>query len=283
MTADELLRDGKAREALAELQKQVRGDPSNPKLRVFLFQLLAVLGEWDRALNQLNVAAEMDPSVLAMAQMYRETLKCEVLRSGIFSGKRSPLVFGEPSAWVSWMIEALRLAAEGQEEAAQKLREEAFAAAPATPGAIDGQSFAWIADADSRLGPILEAVVKGQYYWIPFANIQQILLEEPADLRDFVWMPAQFTWANGGQMVGVIPTRYAASESSEDEQIQLARKTEWIQTGENAYSGLGQRMFATDQNDYSLLDIREINFEPLQQTEPGEATGLSTDVDGTNE
>ena len=132
-------------------------------------------------------------------------------------------------------------------------------------------------------GPILEAVVKGQYYWIPFANIQQILVEEPADLRDFVWMPAQFTWANGGQMVGVIPTRYAASESSEDEWIQLARKTEWIQTGENAYAGLGQRMFATDGEDYSLLDIREINLGPFQPAEQGGAAGASLDADGTGE
>ena len=49
-----------------------------PKLRVFLFQLLCVLGQWERALTQLNVAAELDAQALAMAQMYREALQCEM-------------------------------------------------------------------------------------------------------------------------------------------------------------------------------------------------------------
>ena len=32
-------------------------------LRIFLFQLLAVQGQWERSLNQLNVAAELDAVV----------------------------------------------------------------------------------------------------------------------------------------------------------------------------------------------------------------------------
>ena len=38
----------------------------------FLFQLLAVQGQWDRALTQLNMAGEMDAAHLAMVQTYRE-------------------------------------------------------------------------------------------------------------------------------------------------------------------------------------------------------------------
>ena len=58
--AEELLRQGKLSEALAQLQEQVRAQPDQADLRVFLFQLLAVLGNWERAMTQLNVAAEMD-------------------------------------------------------------------------------------------------------------------------------------------------------------------------------------------------------------------------------
>ena len=63
--AEQHLQEGRLQEALAELQNQVRKDPANPKLRTFLFQLLAVLGEWDRALTQLNVAGELDAANLA--------------------------------------------------------------------------------------------------------------------------------------------------------------------------------------------------------------------------
>ena len=272
MTADELLREGKADDALAELQKQIRGDPANASLRVFLFQLLAVQGSWDRALNQLNVAAEMDPAVLAMAQMYRETLRCEVLRAEIFAGKRSPVVFGEPPDWIGWLLEALRLTAEGNYEAAGQLRDQAFESAPATGGSIDGQSFAWIADADTRLGPVLEAVVNGRYYWIPIQNIRRIVVEEPVDLRDVVWMPAHFTWANGGEMVGVIPTRYPGSETSDDPLIRLARKTNWREAGNETYLGIGQRMLATDIGDFSLMDVREIDLNVASDAIAGSST-----------
>ena len=51
--ARELLRAGEPAQALAALQDLVRGDPSNAEKRVFLFQLLSVLGQWERAARQL--------------------------------------------------------------------------------------------------------------------------------------------------------------------------------------------------------------------------------------
>jgi type VI secretion system protein ImpE len=260
MSAQETLRDGNVDQALAELQQEVRRNSSDPKLRVFLFQLLSVQGQWERALVQLNTAAELDSASLAMAQMYREALRCEALRAEVFAGKRSPVIFGEPPAWIGSLVEALRWTAQGQHEAAGPLREQAFDAAPASPGSINGQPFQWLADADPRLGPVIEAIVAGKYFWVPVQNIRRIGLEKPADLRDLVWMPAQFTWANGGEAVGVIPTRYPDSERSADDAIRLARKTEWVEVASGVCLGLGQRLWATDEGDFALMDTREINF-----------------------
>ena len=246
MLAEESFRQGDLAQTLARLQDQVRGDPSQPKLRVFLFQLLAVLGQWQRALAQLNVAGQLDPGTLAMVQTYRAALQCEVLRAEVFAGRRSPLVFGDPEEWVALLLEALRLTAEGRYPASQQLRQRALELAPATPGMMNGAQFAWIADADTRLGPVLEAIVNGNYYWIPFHRVHELHLEEPADLRDLVWAPAQFQWANGGSAVGLIPTRYPGSEQSEDDLLRLARKTEWQDCGDEVFLGLGQRLFATD-------------------------------------
>ena len=61
---------------------------------------------------------------------------------------------------------------------------------------------------------MLEVILEGRYFWVPFNCIQQIRIEEPADLRDMVWTPSQFTWSNGGTAVGLIPTRYSGSEKS---------------------------------------------------------------------
>ena len=262
--AQQALFIGDLERALSELQQQVRKEPANSKHRIFLFQLQAVLGQWAKALNQLNALAEMDARTLAMAQTYRQALQCEALRAEVFGGQRTPLIFGDPPPWLALLLEALRLTAQGQVAQSQTLRNQLFeAAAPAVPGQINGEPFAWIADADPRLGPVLEIIVNGRYYWAPFQHIRRIELEPPVDLRDLVWMPAQFTWANGGASVGLIPTRYVGSETAGDNAIRMARKTEWLDCGSDLYCGLGQRMLATDAGEYPLLEVRSIELTPL--------------------
>ena len=53
--AEQSLKGGDPAAALAHLQEQVRAKPADARLRIFLFQLLCVTGQWDRALNQLSV------------------------------------------------------------------------------------------------------------------------------------------------------------------------------------------------------------------------------------
>lgn len=261
MSAAEMLRDGKLSEALTFLKKEVSADPANVKHRIFLFQLLCVLGQWDQALTQLNVAVDLDPITLAMAQMYREALSNEALRAEVFQGKRQPMIFGEPPEWMGLLLEALRLSATGDSRAGEELRVRAFDAASTSSGMIDDTPFEWISDADPRLGPVIEVIVNGRYYWIPFSNISEIRIEAPADLRDTVWTPCQFIWSNGGDAVGVIPTRYPASESSEDDLIRLARKTDWQEQPDGPPQGLGQRLFAIDSGDLPIMDTRLIRID----------------------
>jgi len=264
MNAEQLLREGELAECLAELQTRVRTEPANPKLRVFLFQLLSVLGEWDRALTQLNVAAELDHGQLLAAHLCRPALQCEALRTEIFAGNHTPVIFGDPAEWVGLLVQATKMAAQGHLDAWVELRDRAFAEAPASRGTINDQPFQWIADADSRLGPVLETILDGRYYWVPFAAIREITIEQPAALRDWVWTPASFTWGNGGTAAGLIPARYPGSEDSDDPMVRLGRKTEWLSSGGGLYAGLGQRVLATDAGEFMLLDVRRIVIKPAQ-------------------
>ena len=74
MPAQQFIRDGNLIGALTALQNAVRKNAADVKLRIFLFQLLAVLGQWSRALTQLNLAGELDASTLPMVQTYREAI-----------------------------------------------------------------------------------------------------------------------------------------------------------------------------------------------------------------
>jgi type VI secretion system protein ImpE len=256
--AEQSLRDGDPATALAQLQEQVRARPADPKLRIFLFQLLCVLGQWQRALNQLDVASELDPLALAMARTYADAVRCEAIRTNVFDGKTSPMIIGQPDQWLALLIESLLASGHGEPERSRDLRARAFEEAPVSEGEMDGRPFAWIADADSRLGPVLEAVINGHYYWVPFSRLSKIQIEPPEDLRDFVWMPAHLEFENGGEAVALIPTRYPGSESAGDGLIALARKTIWEEIAPDTHRGLGQRIMATDNDETPLMEIRTI-------------------------
>ena len=261
MKAEELLKSGDVDGALAALQEAVRSNAADPKLRVFLFQLLCVRGEWDRAIRQLKVSAELDPLATPMAQTYREAIVCELYREKVFAGEKDPLIFGEPQEWVALMVDALKLQAAGEAQKAADTRARAFEAAPATSGEANGERFEWIADADMRLGPLLEAVVNGKYFWVPFASIQTIEFEGPADLRDVVWTPATMKVATGGEVVALIPTRYAGTATMGDAAEKLARATQWRDLGAETFAGLGQRLLATEAGDLPLMDLRTLRLD----------------------
>src|SRR5947207_8643378 len=225
MNAEQFAKNGQLKEALAALQQEIRNKPEDQKLRVFLFQINCVLGQWDKALNQLQALSSLSAETMLLGQIFQPVIACEMLRREVFAGKRTPIIFGEPMDWIGLLAQANELIARGEYAAALTLREQAFEAAPATPGAVNGTAFEWIADADSRLGPMLEAMIDGKYYWVPFCRIQKIESEKPTDMRDLVWMPAQFTWTNGGAVPGHIPARYPGTEESSDGPLRLVRKT----------------------------------------------------------
>lgn len=261
-TPQELLAAGDPAQALAALQAQVREKPADPKLRVFLFQLLSVLGQWERAMAQLEVCGELDHGTLAMVQTYREAIKCEAVRGAVFAGKTTPVIFGKPSEWIALLVQALSHDAQGHPEQAQQLRAQAFEAAPTTAGSLNGETFDWIADADSRLGPALEVVLNGRYTWVPFDSLAAITVEAPEDLRDMVWVPVHLTFSNGGDSVALVPTCYPGTREQADGKLKLARATEWLPSGTDQYVGLGQRILSTSSAEMGLLEAREIKLAP---------------------
>ncbi|HLQ38635.1 MAG TPA: tetratricopeptide repeat protein, partial [Planctomycetota bacterium] len=136
MSAEQSLRSGNLDAALQELQALIRKEPAVSKHRVFLFQLYVVLGDWERARTQLNVLHDLDGKTIPMVQTYRQALRCEVLRAEVFTGRRTPLLFGEPAQWAALMVQACALSAKGEVQQAQTLRAQALEQVPAVPGKL---------------------------------------------------------------------------------------------------------------------------------------------------
>jgi type VI secretion system protein ImpE len=267
-TPEALLAAGDPAAALAALQQLVRSRAGDARLRVFLFQLLCVLGQWKRALDQLKICGELDASTLAMVATYESAVQCEAVREAVFAGRVRPHLFGPPSAWVAQLVQALETEAQGQLEAATAMRTQAFELAPAAGGQLTLRSqadaphrFAWCADADSRLGPVLEVIVNGRYGWLPFEHLAAVELEPVEDLRDLVWIPAHLRFVNGGDTIALLPVRYAGTPLAENAAAALSRCTEWVALSDSQYRGIGQRQFCTDTTECGLLEMHSLQFD----------------------
>jgi type VI secretion system protein ImpE len=249
--------DASLKERLAAVMAATRAAPTDASLRMQLFRLLVITGQWDRAVNQLDTATRLDSSLGFTGTVYGQAIACERLRADVFAGKRTPLVAGEPAPWLALLFEALR---GGDSAKANALRSEALEAAPAAGGSLDGRPFTWIADADSRLGPVIEAFLDGNYYWVPVDRLAALRLPAPDDVLDVVWAPAELEFVGGGTRHAMLPVRYAGTESRDDDSLREARATQWEGDDETGWRGLGQRVLATDAEECGLLDVRSLTL-----------------------
>lgn len=245
-------------EQLADLTAAIRIKPGSAPLRVHLAQLCMLMGDWERAIAQLQTAAQLEASAIPMAQVYREAIRCERVRERVFSGAIAPSCLGEPLPWFATLSEALSRRCAGENALADELQAQAFATADEIPFRMDATEVAWIADGDSRLGPVCEVIVNGHYYWLPFDGIQALELDAPTDLRDLVWTSGTLTLCNGGKHPVLMPSRYPLSHTRNDDRLARASLTLWDEIGADTWAGSGQRTWITDQGEHGMLEVRHI-------------------------
>jgi type VI secretion system protein ImpE len=265
--ADELLRAGDVVGARQELFEQVRANPSDERVRMFLFQLCSLVGEWERAKAQLQMLAKLDPKMQMLSVAYNQCIDAEAKRAQVFAGETLARILADAD-WAASLAEALAARAKGEADAAD-LYDAVFDAAPTSPGTAEAiaengaeeeLSFDWIADADPRLGPATEAMIAGNYGLMPFAALESLEISEPVDLRDTVWLPAQFSLRGGAKVAGFIPARYPGSETAEDPSVVLGRSTTWHEDAVGDHP-LGHRLFVfSDGSELPLQQLRRIRF-----------------------
>ena len=75
-------------------------------------------------------------------------------------------------------------------------------------------------------------------------------------------------------MVGaIVLSRVFKGDERSDVILRMARKTEWVAVPPQSHAGLGQRMLATDDADYALMDIRRIDLD-VTVTDSDSAAGV---------
>ncbi len=260
-SADDLFKAGDLDGARAALVEIVRAKPQDERARMFLFQLLAISGDWDKARTHLDLLARLSPEAQMLANAYGQAIDAEKVRAEVFAGRSLAPLLTRDADWAQGIAVAIQHFARGEVEAGTAARDRAFDAAPDTPGTLDGVRFDWIADADGRFGPVFECIVAGQYGLLPFAVVESIKSDGPTDLRDTVWYPVQLAYKNGQSIAAMLPARYPGSEAETDTALRLGRSTDW-RDGPGGQAGVGQRLFnLSTGDDRDLLSLRSLTFD----------------------
>ncbi|ATQ76384.1 hypothetical protein CR152_19010 [Massilia violaceinigra] len=251
----------------AQLKERIRRKPEDADLRAQLFQVLALRGDWLRAQAALKMTLELNPNAHSLAGIYLRPLAAELVRAQVFAGARRPDVSGADAA-VERLVDALELDALGSDAEAGALRAAAMAELPARSGylRLHGSDtlvpFAWLADGDGRLGPVLEMFAGERYLWLPLSQVQRLRFVPPTSRCALVWSHSEINPVSGKEIHAALPVRYPLPAAVSDQKILTAAYTEWLPlAGSDQYLGIGQRMLVTDQGEYALLDIAEIVFD----------------------
>jgi protein involved in temperature-dependent protein secretion len=256
--ADELLRSGDLDGARAALVEAVRSAPGDVPTRMFLFSLLAIGGEWDKARSQLSTLATLSPEAQMLSVVYGQAIEAEREREAVWAGTASARQH-VASHWAEALLTSISHLGRDEHDAVAAARDAAFDAAPDMPGTLDGQTFDWIADADTRFGPSFEAIIGGKYGLQAFDQVASITSEGPRDLRDLVWYPVQIAFRGGQSVAALLPVRYPGI--AEDPAERLARATSWRDCG-SGEQGSGQHIWMTSNgDDCELLAVRHLQFD----------------------
>jgi type VI secretion system protein ImpE len=261
MSSTELLAAGQLDDAIAAATEEVKKAPRNVHARIFLFELLAAAGQWERAQKHLDVLADQEEKMVEGIASYRGVLDAERLRARLFTtGQGEPQQVTLAPAEAGPRLTALRHLVAGELPDAKRLLDEAEAARPALRGVADGTPFDDVRDADDLLAGVIEVISQGRYGWLPVNRIRRLELDPPKLFRDTLWAAATITLTDGMTAKMLLPTRYPGSESQADPQLRLGRTTDWVDRG-GVVRGVGQRTLVLGEEARTLLEIRELTVE----------------------
>lgn len=261
-TADELFKAGKLQDAITAQTASVKEKPGDQNRRLFLFELLSFSGDLERARKQLDLVQCEDPEVEASRSNYLRLLDSEAARRKAFQlGTRPQLLGGAASEHVELRLTALDQLREGKTADAKATLEKAAAASPVLKGTLNGQPFEDLRDCDDLLGPVLEVMTQGNYFWIPLEYVQALAIPAPRFPRDVIWVPARLDTKKTEGAEVFIPNLYAHTFSETDDELRLGRVTDWKQAADGPVLGLGARLFLVGEDTKSLLEWRDLSIE----------------------
>jgi type VI secretion system protein ImpE len=259
MNASELFKASKLKEAIEAQTQAVKASPTDPGLRLFLFELLAFAGDLDRARRQIEAVTYDDPDQVAMLQRYKKLLDSEAERRKMFDEGIMPSFFIDPPFHLRMRQDAvMNFLRFHRGTEAQGLLEGARGMLPNLKVLLNNQEYQGFHDCDDIFGTILEVMVNGQYYWLPLEQVTCLAMNPPKFPRDLLWIPTRLELSDGRTGEVFLPALYPGSHLHPDDQVKLGRNTDWKTWEDGPVLGIGEKTFLAGEEPIGILEWRTL-------------------------
>jgi type VI secretion system protein ImpE len=260
MNPAELHKTGRLAEAIKAQIGEVKANPADHAKRLFLFELLVFAGDLDRARRQIDAVDYSEPELQIALMAYRKLLDAEQKRRQLFADGLKPGSLVETPEHVRLRLEAVDRMRERQPSEAATILARAQEATPALEGLLNKKPFTALRDCDDLFSGVLEVMSQGNYFWVPFEQIDTLAMNAPKFPRDLIWVPARLEVCNGPAGDVFLPALYPQSHEHADNQVKLGRMTDWQGAEGEPVRGVGLRMFLVGDDDVSLLEWRQLEM-----------------------
>jgi type VI secretion system protein ImpE len=254
------LNEGNLSGALESALAFVKSHPTDISARTFLFELSLFSGDWDRADRQLDAVGHQDANAAMGSLIYRQTLAVEKTRLEYFAKGTRPEFITSCPKYVEDLISANTKFCEGNFAEATKLLDKVEQKRPAFSSKINGESAGDFRDFNDLTSCVFEAFHKDQYIWLPFEHVKKIEFFERKSLRDIFWIQAKVDLSNGLGGEVLVPSLYANSFKSSDDNIRLGRTNDWQEKGEGIFVGEGVKLFSANGESKAISEFETIEF-----------------------
>lgn len=258
--AKQLLESGDLTGSIASVLDHVRDNPTDIPARIFLFELSCFSGDWDRAEKQLDVIGHQDANALIGSMIFRQCLRAEKDRMKFFADGLKPGILAPPPAYIEDLLAANNRIREGNSDEARSILDTVEEERPAFSCKVNGNDVEDFRDYNDATMCLFEVIFKDSYTWLPFENVTKIEFFAPKSLRDLYWLQAQVEMTNGTSGEMFFPALYSGSWKHDNDMVRLGRMTDWLDIGDDLFTGEGTRLFWMDGKDRSILDIQTIEF-----------------------
>jgi type VI secretion system protein ImpE len=271
--ASDLFRAGKLNPAIEAANATLRRTPADLNARVLLAELLVFAGNFERADNILDAAAQIDPAAMIGIAEFRRLLRAATARRQHSREGRVPEFLDGPTPSLRSSLAALVAFRAGDMAAAARHAADAEAQRPRVSGNSGDRQFDDFRDADDLHAGFFEVLTTtGKYFWIPTERVGHVEFHPPRRPRDLAWRRASVSVINGPDGEVYLPAIYEPPPSPPPlagegrvgvvaDDLGLGRATDWIGPEDGPVRGVGQRVYVVGDDAVSIMELTTLSFD----------------------